>query len=163
MQKHDIIRRIIDHEGGYVNHPNDPGGCTNMGITLKTLQNYRRDNAVDCTDVKNLTKEEAIQIYSDKYWNETCDFLVQNGSLATCTLYFTMCVMSGHSRANKLLQIAAGAKPDGIIGPNTRHKVSQIISDSFYCTAKGYLFGLTIANPKLKVFLKGWLNRINSL
>ena len=48
------IKIILRNEGGYVNHPSDPGGETNMGIAKRFYPNL---------DIENLTEEEAIKIY----------------------------------------------------------------------------------------------------
>ena len=59
---------IFDVEGGYVNHPNDPGGATNMGITQSSYNDYRKRKNLPKKDVKSLTKEEAKKIYYEDYW-----------------------------------------------------------------------------------------------
>lgn len=59
---------LLKHEGGYVDHPSDPGGATNMGITIATLREWR-GKAVTKQDVKRLTRTEAMAIYRARYWN----------------------------------------------------------------------------------------------
>lgn len=62
------IPRILKHEGGYVNHPNDPGGPTNKGITLATFRRYlKRNGTID--DLKALTTEQATAVYKAQYWD----------------------------------------------------------------------------------------------
>lgn len=62
-----VMNEVLRHEGGFVNHPDDPGGATNMGITIGTLAHYR-GHAVTVADVQNLTKAEAREIYRQQYW-----------------------------------------------------------------------------------------------
>jgi lysozyme family protein len=65
----DIINGIIQVEGGYTNNPNDAGGPTNFGITLKTLQAYQPGATID--DVKNMQKSKAYSIYEDVYYTKS--------------------------------------------------------------------------------------------
>jgi lysozyme family protein len=58
---------LLAHEGGFVNHPKDPGGATNMGITIGTLSAWR-GNRVTVEAVRDLTKDEALRIYRRQYW-----------------------------------------------------------------------------------------------
>jgi lysozyme family protein len=66
----EAVEYTLKHEGGYVNHPDDPGGATNFGITFKTLSAYRKNPNLTIDDVKNLTREEAIEIYYSEYWKK---------------------------------------------------------------------------------------------
>lgn len=54
-----VMAFILRWEGGYVNHPNDPGGETNFGISKRSHPNE---------DIKNMTVERAMEIYHDSYW-----------------------------------------------------------------------------------------------
>ena len=64
---------ILKWEGGFVNHPNDPGGATNMGVTLKTWksQGYDKDGDgdIDVVDLKKITKQDAIKMLKNNYWS----------------------------------------------------------------------------------------------
>lgn len=64
----DIQRFILAHEGGYVDHPKDPGGATNLGITIKTLAAWRK-RKVSKAEVKALTPADVIPIYKANYWD----------------------------------------------------------------------------------------------
>lgn len=66
----DAVEYTLKHEGGYVNHPDDPGGATNFGITFKTLSAYRKNPKLTIDDVKNLTRDEAIEILYSEYWKK---------------------------------------------------------------------------------------------
>gem|GEM_PF-6374819 len=63
------LAHVLASEGGYVDHTKDPGGATNMGITLATLQEWR-GRPIAKTDVRDLTRDEAAAIYRAKYWNK---------------------------------------------------------------------------------------------
>lgn len=153
------LKIIFESEGGYVYNPRDPGSHTNMGITIYTLSDYRKK---ECTpdDVKNLTKEEASEIYRSNYWEPlSCDDLPAGVDLSV----FDMGVNAGVLRAAKILQKIVGARPDGIIGSQTllavneyikAHGVEKLLSDykdarlAFYRSLDTY-----------DVFGGGWTNR----
>ncbi|MEV8465287.1 glycosyl hydrolase 108 family protein [Fluviibacterium sp. DFM31] len=106
---------IFMHEGGYSDHPKDPGGATNMGITHKTLAAWR-GQPVTRDDVRNLTREEAGEIYRANYWNAlSCDSLPAGVDLVA----FDFGVNAGVRRSAKLLQKLVHVEQDGQIGPIT--------------------------------------------
>ncbi len=110
---------VLKHEGGFVHHSKDPGGATNMGITLATLAAWRK-RAVTPDDVRGLTRAEAAAIYRARYWDA-----VGGDDLPVGVDYavFDFAVNSGPSRAVKFLQRAInatvyfGLATDGKIGP----------------------------------------------
>lgn len=106
---------VLAHEGGYVDHPRDPGGATNLGITLATLRAYR-GRPVSKDDVKRLTRKEAEAIYRKNYWQP-----IKGDDLPAGLDYamFDYAVNSGVSRAVKELQRIVGTKPDGVMGVQT--------------------------------------------
>ncbi|WP_198666050.1 glycosyl hydrolase 108 family protein [Tropicimonas sp. IMCC34043] len=106
---------ILGHEGGFNDDPQDPGGATNLGITLATLRSHRGE-PVTKDDVRNLTVEEAREIYRTRYWNALrCDELAHGVDL----MVFDFGVNAGPGRAARLLQKVVGANQDGMIGPVT--------------------------------------------
>ena len=109
------LRLVLAHEGGYVDHPRDPGGATNLGITFAVLQKWR-GKAITKADVKALTRDEAGAIYRAKYWD-----IVRGDDLPSGLDYavFDFAVNSGPSRAAIYLQEIVGVAPDGKIGPLT--------------------------------------------
>lgn len=103
----EAIDLILEHEGGYVNDPDDPGGETNFGISKRAYPKL---------DIANLTKEEARKIYaSDYYLKAGCERLPVGVDVSV----FDMAVNAGIKRALKLLQKAVGVAQDGIVGPIT--------------------------------------------
>lgn len=109
------LELIKQHEGGYVDHPRDPGGCTNMGITLATFRQYIKADAT-CEDVKNLSWEQAAIIYNERYWSAVNGANLPSGlDIAV----FDMAVNAGPGTAARLLQRLLGVAEDGDIGPIT--------------------------------------------
>ena len=108
----EIIEKVLEHEGGYVNDPKDLGGETKYGITKRFYPDV---------DIKNLTIEEATEIYKKDYWYKNrVESLPQN----LWHIYFDMCVNMGKRTAVKVLQRAAVNKGrdievDGGLGPMT--------------------------------------------
>lgn len=98
---------VLANEGGYVNDPHDPGGETNYGISKRAYQNV---------DIKNMTREQASEIYRFDYWLRCkCDVLPDALSVAV----MDYAVNSGIRKAIKDLQAVLGVKVDGIIGNQT--------------------------------------------
>lgn len=113
------IEQILTHEGGFRIDPSDPGGATNMGITLKTLRAWRDEDVTE-DHVKNLSHDEAKDIYRSQYWNVMkCDDLPQGVDL----MVFDFGVNAGPRVSIRTLQRAAGAEADGSIGPLTLRAV----------------------------------------
>ncbi len=102
---------IFGHEGGYSQHPKDPGGATKYGITLKVLGEWR-GRRVAPIDVKALTRQEASEIYHARYWQRAaCDQWPAGLDL----LVFDAAVNSGVSRALHWMQRAALLPADGLL------------------------------------------------
>lgn len=113
------LEEVLRHEGGYADHPNDPGGATNMGITRKTLARWRKVSpwwSLPKRAVQTLKLDEAARIYRASYWDSVKASSLPPGlDLAV----FDYAVNSGPSRAIRALQTEVGAKADGYIGPLT--------------------------------------------
>jgi len=106
---------ILAAEGGYVDDPLDPGGATNLGITLKVLTDWRH-SAVTKQEVMNLTRDEAAAIYRAHYWN-----VVRGESLPAGVdlMVFDAAVNLGAGRSARMAQAVVDASQDGSIGPAT--------------------------------------------
>lgn len=119
---HACIPIILRHEGGYVDHPSDPGGATNMGITHRTLASWRGE-PVTKQDVQRLMELEAREIYRARYWNAVrADDLPPGVDLVV----FDFAVNAGVSRSAKLLQRLVYATADGAVGPQTLAAVRRM-------------------------------------
>lgn len=109
------LRHILEFEGGYVDHPDDPGGATNLGITRATLARFK-GRPVSKAEVRALEVETAREIYRRFYWDVLrCDEMPAGIDLAL----FDSGVNQGTGRAARLLQTALKVTVDGIIGPVT--------------------------------------------
>lgn len=155
---------ILRWEGGFVDHPNDPGGRTNKGVTQKVYDDWRTRKGQARQDVKLIDEAEVHAIYESGYWlPPRCDLLLDPLDL----VQFDTAVNMGVGRAVRLLQRCAGCEPDGDFGPATKDAVAASDCGSMvaaYCDAReAYYRQLAAAKPKLQVFLKGWLNRLNAL
>ena len=161
----DIIRETIRREGGYVDHPSDPGGATNMGITIYTLKQWR-GTEVTKDDVRNLTREEATQIYYQLFWKPLNLENLSTGWLKE--LMFDWCVNAGARNPIRQLQRLVGTKSDGYLGPKT----ATLIAD-FYslhgirapglivdCRIMWYLRLAQSKHSRID-FVPGWFNRAN--
>lgn len=105
------FERLIGHEGGYVNHPDDPGGETNWGITLRTAREAGYSGSM-----RELTRAQAKEIYRTAYWARArCD--EYDGAIAFQV--FDAAVNHGIGNAIRFLQRAAGVADDGAVGPVT--------------------------------------------
>lgn len=112
---------VLEHEGGYANHPKDPGGATNKGITIATFRKWvKRDGTV--ADLKKLTTEQAGKVYRGVYWNA-----IRGDELPAGLDYavFDFAVNSGPTRAVRYLQGILGVKADGQIGPATLKAIKK--------------------------------------
>lgn len=110
---------ILKHEGGYVNHPRDPGGETNLGITKRVYQEWGGTK-----DMRDLTVDDVTPIYKKNYWDKMrCDDLPSGLDLCL----FDFGVNAGTGRAVKKLQAIIGTAVDGGIGPNTLRALDMYI------------------------------------
>ena len=159
---HGLIDRLIQREGGYVYHPADRGGPTNMGITIRTLASWR-DREITEEDVINLSRQEAVAIYFEEYWSEP-GFEALEMPPVLNEMVFDAAVHHGVHGATRLLQSASGVGVDGKIGPQTRKSVleaSSVELASAFMAARVSLIGSIITRqPSQAVFAHGWMNRM---
>ncbi len=112
----ECLELVLKHEGGFVNHPKDPGGATNRGVTQKVYDAYRKTRARPIQSVKFISEDEVKAIYKFQYWDRVQgDFLPRGLDYAV----FDFAVNSGVGRASKYLQACVGTKQDGVIGAMT--------------------------------------------
>jgi lysozyme family protein len=109
------LKHVLKFEGGYSDHPLDPGGATNLGVTKATLERFR-GRRVTKAEVRALKHAEAAAIYRKFYWDQAHGDALPHGlDLAV----FDCAVNQGPARARKWLQQAAKIRVDGVIGPRT--------------------------------------------
>lgn len=158
------LKFVLRWEGGFVDHPNDPGGRTNKGVTQKVYDGWRARQGQPRQDVKWIDDAEVHAIYGTDYWlPPRCDRLETPLDL----VQFDTAVNMGVGRAVRFLQAAVGCGVDGDFGPGTERAVAACDAGTAvaaYCnTREAFYRRLAQNNPKLAVFLKGWMNRLNSL
>ena len=116
------LETILHHEGGYVNHPKDPGGETNLGVTKRVYQEHGGTK-----DMKDLLVEDVAPLYKKGYWDKMkCDDIPSGLDLCL----FDFGVNAGPGRAAKFLQQMIGTTVDGGIGPNTLAKLEEYIREN---------------------------------
>jgi lysozyme family protein len=160
----EALKFVLKWEGGFVNHPSDPGGATNKGITQGTYDSYRRKKKLPIQTVANITSAEVTEIYEEMYWEASrAKWLQPPLALAV----FDTAVNFGVGGAIRRLQQALGLKPTGKWTPQTSERVHA--ADALAVARE--IVRLRIAHrhyrvqqkPSQRVFLKGWLNRDRDL
>lgn len=150
-------------EGSYVFNKLDPGGETNFGVTRSVYDNYRRQNRLPAKPVKEMTKEEAEEIYYKNYWlSGQCNKVPYPLNL----VMLDTAINFGIQGMTNLLQPAALVKGDGILGKGTLeacNKDPEKIAKRLVAMRIGFRYNRIRQNPKQSVFLAGWLNRDRSL
>ena len=134
MNKFDrAVEFVLKREGGYVNHPNDPGGETNFGISKRAHPDL---------DNKNLTVGVAKMIYKQKYWDTAhCQKL----PWPLCLVHFDMAVNSGVDYADRFL------------------KKSFFSWERYLLLRMSFYVELAKESKKKRVFFRGWINRLDEL
>ncbi len=150
------LKEVLKHEGGFVNHPADPGGATNKGITIATYRKWvDRDGTVD--DLKKITDAQVAKVYRSVYWNAVKGDELQSG---LDYAVFDFAVNSGPNRAAKYLQAVVGVAQDGKIGPKTIEAAnvrdpSKVINE--LCDRRQAFLKALKTFP---TFGKGWTRRV---
>jgi lysozyme family protein len=154
------IEAILEREGGFVNISNDRGGPTNMGITLATLIKHR-GSPVAVSDVRNLTRDEAVEIYHERYIEGTNIDLLNDEWLFSNA--FDMIVNHGASNAVKILQRAVCTVEDGILGPITAEVANRldprVLRETLIKERALFYARIVERDPTQSVFIEGWIRR----
>jgi len=149
------LEMLLHHEGGFVNHPRDPGGMTNLGVTLRVYERWI-GKKVSEQEMRDLTVEQVAPIYKHNYWDKCrCDDLPSGLDWSI----FDWAVNSGPGRSAKALQGIIGATQDGGIGPKTLQLVAehnpQEMIEKMHDKRQGFYEGL----KTFDTFGKGWSRR----
>jgi lysozyme family protein len=153
------IKRLLASEGGYINHPSDPGGPTNFGITIADYRRYVKPDAT-AADVRVMKVEDATAIYREKYWRAMrCDDLP--AGLDYCV--FDYAVNSGTGRVPKVLQrvlgIGVSGRMDEVTLAGVRRRETRALIQAVCDERLRFLQGL----KTWPVFGKGWSRRVGEV
>jgi lysozyme family protein len=147
---------MLKSEGGFVNHPSDPGGMTNLGVTKATWENWVGRES-DEAEMRGLTPEKVEPLYKKKYWDAVRGDELPAGISYLC---FDFAVNAGAGRSIKTLQTAVGVTPDGGFGPMTMAAVQAVdpveLIERFSQAKEDFYRSLNT----FATFGKGWLNRV---
>jgi lysozyme family protein len=150
------LKSVLHHEGGYVNHPSDPGGMTNLGVTKRVWEEWV-GHEVDEKTMRALTPEIVGPMYKAKYWDK-----VKGDDLPAGVDYcvFDAAINSGPGRAAKWLQAAVGVEPDGGIGPKTLQAVAGMDANELVSAYNDRRLSFLHDLPTWPTFGKGWARRV---
>ena len=163
----EIVKLIKRYEGGWSVDPRDKGnaggGCTMSGVTLATFRSVYGQKKT-CADLKKLTNAQWNFIFKSKYWNRWKADDIKNQSIANLLVDWLW--VSG-AWGIKYPQRVLGVVDDGIVGAKTiaainNYKNQEQLFNKLWAKRKAHFEGIVAANPSQKVFLKGWLNRLNA-
>jgi len=150
------LELILHHEGGYVNHPKDPGGETNLGVTKRVYEEWGGTK-----EMVDLTVEDVAPIYEKNYWGRVKGDDLPSG-LDLCV--FDFAVNAGPGRAAKYLQSMIGTTVDGGIGPNTLKAVGNYVEEvGLQSAIENYQANRQRYYEKLSTFEtfgRGWTRRV---
>ena len=150
------LAMLLKHEGGFVNHPKDPGGMTNLGVTKKVWEEWV-GHPVDEAAMRALGPADVAPLYKKNYWDR-----VRGDDLPTGVDYsvFDIAVNSGVSRAVKFLQAACGVAQDGAIGPATLAAVAAFHPRDLATAVCEKRLAFLQSLPTWNTFGRGWNKRV---
>lgn len=174
----DLAREIVAREGGFVNDPADPGGATNFGVTLNTLQrlgmDLTGDGAIRIDDLRRMTAAQAEAIYVDHYFTRTgLDGLPEVLQPSVFDMYVNSGANAVKILQRLLTQMGFACDPDGQIGPQTLeasaaayHAAPDFLADAYGIARRNYYYALADARPASRKFARsvsggkgGWILR----
>ena len=160
--KNKLIPIIKKWEGGYSDNPNDRGGATNSGVTLAVYQSVYGKNKTK-NDLNRMTSDQWDYIFTKLYWNKWKADEINNQSIANILVDWVW--MSGYGTIKKI-QSLFGLTADGIVGNKTISYINshdqEEVFNKIWNRRKSFYESLVKNNPSQKVFIKGWMNRLNT-
>ena len=139
---HKAMKHVLKWEGGYVNHPNDPGGETKFGISKRAYPHL---------NIKELTEKDVYGLYYFDYWRP---LHLDDLPFDLAASIFDAAVNVGVTRVRSWLKDLEGLN---------RHEKGRLTAAQFNDRREKYYKDLVAAKPEMAVFEKGWMNRLNSL
>ena len=170
--------KLIELEGDFIDHPDDPGGATNLGISLRWLKStgdydlgdIDGDGDIDYEDIRKMTIVDARKLYKKHWWDKYRYDTLPDQAIANKIL--DMAVNMGALQAHKLMQRAINSvigsivlKDDGLLGPKSGQALQialqnpRALLSAMRSHQEGFYRLLATQNPKFQVFLNGWINR----
>lgn len=160
----DALEKVLKREGGYVDHPDDRGGATNYGITIKTLGAHLGRKATK-EEVKNLDMEVVEEIYLKNYWDPLRLDFVDDPRLQS--MLFDQAVNRGPDRVIRQWQEVIEVGVDGRVGPITLSKTNSLKAEKVmldFIKATQISYAKIVRNDHSQaVFIVGWINRTHEL
>ena len=165
---------LAHHEGGFVDHSNDPGGATNYGVSLRFLRqqgiDIDDDGDIDADDIRAITPEKSKAIYKEYFWIPSRCHEIKSEMIAT--KIFDMAVNMGQFQAYKLVQRAINEHAgndvlfvDGLVGPVTIAAINERNREDFLLlmyirNEQSEFYTLLVErSPQLMDFIVGWQRR----
>lgn len=153
------LNLTLKFEGGWVDNIHDPGGATNMGITLNSLASYR-NKPVSSADLRLLTRGEAAEIYHQMFWHPLCADDLPAG---VDVVLFDYAVNSGHPAAVRTVQALLDCPVDGILGPNTLAALAHGSSTELIRGISDQRLNFLKRLSTFRWFGAGWTTRVRSV
>lgn len=153
------LAAVLHHEGGFVNHPSDPGGMTNLGVTKAVWEEWVR-HPVDEKTMRSLTPEMVGPMYRRRFWSRISGDELPEG-IDYCV--FDAAVNSGSGRAAKWLQGCVGIDMDGSIGPKTLAAVKAADPKSLVEDYSKRRLSFLQDLPHWPTFGRGWTRRVTEV
>jgi len=161
-----IAQDIVDREGGYVNDPDDPGGATKFGVTIHTMRrlglDLDRDGIVNEQDVRALSREQAVAIFVDHYFNRPrITDLPQKLQASVFDMYVNAGANAVRILQRLLQDMRISVTVDGVIGPQTVSATVQAtqaapdhIADAYGIARRNYYYALADARPSSRKYAR---------
>jgi lysozyme family protein len=155
----DSFAAVLKHEGGFVNHPKDPGGMTNLGVTKAAWESYV-GRSVNEEFMRALTPFIVKPFYKAMYWDK-----IKGDQLPAGVDYaaYDLAVNSGVGRAAKFLQTIAGVTADGILGPKSMGAIRECDPEQTVDALCDMRLDFLKRLNTFDTFGKGWIIRVNDV
>lgn len=150
---------------GFVNDPDDTGGATMVGVTIGTYTQYCKNKGLKTPtikDLQNMSYSTWKDVVYTMYWNKWKADTIEDQSVANMVVDWVWHSGAGMiKKVQNLLNVVA----DGIVGSKTISALNsdKDIRNKIYQARKAYFEGIVKRNPSQKKWLKGWMNRLNSI
>jgi lysozyme family protein len=153
------LKAVLKHEGGYVDHPRDPGGATNLGCTKKVWEEFV-GREVDEAEMRALIPDVVKPLYKKNYWDK-----IKGDQLPSGVDYaaYDLAVNSGTGRAAKYLQQIAGVHADGVIGPKSMEAILVCDPEQTVDAICDMRLDFLQRLPTWNTFGKGWGRRVEEV